>query len=109
MGHIATPSAPAKPQSKRPKEARLAKKIRISVEGIDTNGNRFKQRVQTINISPSGARVDGVCCLRGPGEIVTVKRFWKKAKFRVVWMGQIGTPEACQLGICLLEPKKRMW
>ncbi|MGH9728050.1 MAG: hypothetical protein ACRD4V_05595 [Candidatus Acidiferrales bacterium] len=87
----------------------MAKQIRISVEGIDANGNPFKQRVQTINISRSGARVDGPCCLRGPGEMVVVKRRWKKAKFRVVWTGQIGTPEAYQIGICLLEPEKKVW
>lgn len=98
-----------KSYAKKAKEPRVAKKIRISVEGIDTNGNPFKERVQTINISRSGARVDGPCCLRGPGEVIVVKRRWKKAKFRVVWMGQVGAPEACQIGICLLEPEKKIW
>lgn len=98
-----------KSYAKKAKEPRVAKKIRISVEGIDTNGNPFKERVQTINISRSGARVEGPCCLRGPGEVIVVKRRWKKAKFRVVWMGQAGAPEACQIGICLLEPQKKIW
>jgi len=99
----------SKSARKKQKEPRMPKQIRISVEGIDTNGNPFKQSVQTINISASGARVDGPCCLRGAGEVVVVKRHWKKARFRVVWMGQIGTPEACHVGICLLEPGKKMW
>ena len=110
MAHAAVSNASAgKSAAKKQKEPRMPKQIRISVEGVDTNGNRFKQSVQTINISASGARVDGPCCLRGPGEVVVVKRRWKKAKFRVVWMGQIGTPEACHVGICLLEPGKQMW
>lgn len=110
MGQTATINASgSKSYAKKAKEPRVAKAIRISVEGIDSNGNPFKQKVKTINISRSGARTDGPCCVRGPGEVITVKRRWKKAKFRVVWMGQIGTPEACQLGVCLLEPDKKMW
>jgi hypothetical protein len=110
MGHTAVSGASvSKSYAKKAKEPRVPKQIRVVVEGIDSNGNPFKQRVQTINISRTGARVDGPCCLRGPGEVVVVKRHWKKAKFRVVWMGQIGTPEACHVGICLLEPKKKMW
>jgi hypothetical protein len=99
----------AKKYAKTAKEPRIPKKIRVSVKGIDANGNAFKQTVQTINISRSGARLDGPSCLKGPGDVILVKRRWKKAKFRVVWVGQLGTPEAYQLGICLLEPEKKVW
>lgn len=98
-----------KKHAKTQKEPRIPKKIRVSVKGIDTNGHAFKQSVQTINISRSGARLDGPSCLKGPGEVILVKRRWKKAKFRVVWVGQLGTPEAYQLGIFLLEPEKKVW
>jgi hypothetical protein len=102
-------SSGGKKYAQTAKEPRIPKKIRVSVKGIDTNGNAFKQTVQTINISRSGARLDGPLCLKGPGEVIQVKRRWKKAKYRVVWIGQMGTPEAYQLGICLLEPKKKVW
>ncbi len=107
----ATISVPGtgKPPQKKAKEPRFPKKIRVTVQGIDANGNAFRQSVQTVNISKSGARLDGPCCLRGPGEVITVKRRWKKAKFRVVWVGPFGTPESCQIGICLVEPDKKVW
>jgi hypothetical protein len=107
-GSLSSTSANKK-QLKKAKEPRIPKKIRVSVKGVDTNGNAFKQSVQTINISRSGARLDGPSCLNGPGAVIYVKRRWKKAKFRVVWIGQLGTPEAYQLGICLLEPEKKVW
>lgn len=102
-------AASGKSTQKKAKEPRVAKKIRVTVQGVDANGNTFKQSVQTINVSRSGARLDGPCCLRGPGEVILVKRHWKKAKFRVVWVGPFGTAESCQIGICLMEPKKKVW
>lgn len=98
-----------KKYAKKAKEPRFPRKIRVTVQGIDANGNTFKQSVQTINVSESGARLDGPCCLRGPGEVIVVKRHWKKAKFRVVWVGPFGSPESCQIGICLMDSKKKVW
>lgn len=98
-----------KTAQKKAKEPRFPKKIRVTVQGIDANGNTFKQTVHTMNISRSGARLDGPCCLRGPGEVILVKRRWKKAKFRVVWVGPFGSPESCQIGVCLMEPEKKVW
>ena len=110
MAQATVSSATAgKSYPKKAKEPRVAKKIRVTVQGIDSNGNTFKQTVQTLNISRSGARLDGPCCLRGPGEVIIVKRRWKKAKFRVVWVGPFGSPESCQIGICLVEPNKKVW
>ncbi|HEV2489537.1 MAG TPA: PilZ domain-containing protein [Candidatus Acidoferrales bacterium] len=106
---ITSGASQGKAHAKKAKEPRFPKKIRVTVQGIDSNGNAFKQSVQTVNISRSGARLDGPCCLRGPGTVILVKRHWKKAKFRVVWVGPFGSPESCQIGICLAEPGKKVW
>lgn len=92
-----------------PRKARMAKTIQVWVRGIDRSGNPFVQTARTIDIGQSGARLDGVGYLTGPGEIVQVKRGWRKARFRVVWVGQIGTAEADQVGICCLEGDKDIW
>ena len=88
-----------------PRKARMAKTIQVWVRGIDRSGNPFVQSAHTIDIGQSGARLEGVGYLTGPGEIVQVKHGWRKARFRVVWIGQLGTPEANQIGICCLEGK----
>lgn len=92
-----------------PRKARMAKTIQVWVRGIDRSGNPFVQSARTIDIGQSGARLDGLGYLTGPGEIVQVKRGWRKARFRVVWIGQMGTPEADQVGICCLEGDKDVW
>ncbi len=92
-----------------PRRARAVKSIQVWVRGIDRSGNPFVQSAHTIDIGKSGARLDGVGYLTGPGEIVHVKRGWRKARFRVVWIGQMGTAEANQVGICCLEDNKDIW
>jgi hypothetical protein len=93
-----------------PRKARLPKTVQVWVRGVDRSGNPFVQSAQTIDIGQSGARLDGVGYLLGPGEIVQVKRGWRKAKFRVVWIGQLGTPEANQIGICRVDDNnKDIW
>ncbi len=90
-------------------EYRVPKALRVRVRGMDHNRNPFVQNAQTVDISQHGARLDGVGYLTGPGQTIEVKRRWRKARFRVVWTGQIGTPQANQIGICSLEPSKCIW
>jgi hypothetical protein len=44
-----------------------------------------------------------------PGEVIELKRGWQKARFRVVWIGQMGTPQADEIGILCLEDAKNIW
>lgn len=92
-------------------ESRTAvpKALRVWVRGVDRNGNPFLQSAHVIDVSPNGARLEGVGHLTWPGEIIEVKRRWRKANFRVVWVGEIGRPQANQIGICALEPSKNIW
>ena len=91
------------------REQRIAKALRVEARGVDRNGNPFTQKIHTLDISRGGARLDSMGCLRGPGETIEVKRGWRKARFRVVWVGEIGTPHDNQIGISSLEPGKNLW
>jgi len=37
-----------------------------------------------------------------------VRRLWRKARFRVVWIGQVGTTESNQVGV-VLQSEKNIW
>ncbi len=100
--------APSFWRIKRPKY-RTPKAFRVWVRGADRNGHPFVQSAQTVDISQHGARLDGVGYLTAPGETIEVKRRWRKARFRVVWTGEIGTPQANQIGVYCLEPSKYIW
>lgn len=90
-------------------EVRVAKNVRVKVRGRDASGNPFIQTATTVNVSRHGARLLGVPRLLGPGEIIELGRWWKRAKYRVVWMGQPGTAEADQVGICCSNGESNIW
>ena len=94
---------------KQRREQRIAKAFRVKARGVDRDGNSFVQKIHTIDISRSGARLGSMGCVRGPGETIEVKRGWRKARFRVVWVGEIGRPQDNQIGISSLEPGKYLW
>jgi hypothetical protein len=91
------------------REFRISKKIRVNVRGLDRNGHAFAQSSYAVDISRHGARLEGIGELTWPGETIQVKRHLRTARFRVIWVGQIGTSQAGQAGIFALEPDKNVW
>jgi hypothetical protein len=104
----------AKPASnfwrKTRRGTRAAQTLRVIVRGKDRNGNPFSQSSYTTDISEDGARLDNVAYLTSPGQVIEVKRRWHgKARFRVAWIGQLGTSESNQVGICTMDSGKLPW
>lgn len=91
------------------KHARTPKTLRVVVKGTDAKGNPYKQSAYTIDLSQDGARLDGVGFLTSPGQTIEVRRLWRKKKFRVIWIGQIGTTESNQIGVYGLQSEKDIW
>ncbi len=89
---------------------RAPQAFRVVVRGKDRNGNPFAQSSSTVDISEDGARLDGIAYLTAPGDIIEVKRRWHgKARFRVAWIGQVGTFESNQVGVTTLDAGKLPW
>src|SRR5215470_9785761 len=91
------------------KQHRVPKMLSVTVKGTDAKGNRFKQSSYTIDLSHDGARLDGVGFLTTPGQTIEVRRLWRKKKFRVVWIGHVGSSEANQVGVFGLQNEKDIW
>jgi hypothetical protein len=89
--------------------SRISKKIRANFRGLDRNGHPFVQNTYTVDISRQGARIEGIGYLTWPGQTIQVKRHLRTARFRVIWTGEIGTPQAGQAGIFTSEPNKNLW
>jgi hypothetical protein len=91
------------------KHQRVPKMLRVVVKGTDSRGHPFKQSSYTIDLSHEGARLDGIGFLTSPGQTIEVRRLWRKKKFRVVWIGHVGTTEANQVGVFGLQAEKDIW
>jgi hypothetical protein len=91
------------------KKPRVPKTLRVIVKGTDPKGHPFAQSAYTIDLSQDGARLDNIGFLTSPGQTIEVRRLWRKARFRVVWIGQVGTSESNQVGVYRLESEKDIW
>jgi len=91
------------------KQRRVRKTLRVVVKGTDSRGHPFKQSSYTIDLSQDGARLDAIGFLTSPGQTIEVRRLWRKKRFRVVWIGHVGTTEANQVGVVGLEREKDIW
>jgi hypothetical protein len=91
------------------KKPRVSKSFRVVVKGKDSAGRSFKQSAFTVDLSQDGVRLDGVGMLTAAGQTVEVHRLWRKANYRVVWVGRAGTAESNQVGLFALQSAKNIW
>ncbi len=91
------------------KKPRIPKTLRVIVKGTDPRGHPFAQTAYTVDLSQDGARLEGIGFLTSPGQTIEVRRLWRKASFRVVWIGQVGTSESNQVGVFALQSEKDIW
>lgn len=86
----------------------LRHSIRLSAKliGTDERGNRFVQTAFTRDVSTRGARLTHVPPLLTPFAVVEVEYRGKKSRFRVVWIGGLGSDE---VGLQSLDPQRCIW
>jgi hypothetical protein len=63
----------------------------------------------TYDISEHGARVTGLRCVKGTGEIIAIERGKSKAFCRVVWIGEPNSELRGQIGIQCVESDRTLW
>jgi hypothetical protein len=63
----------------------------------------------TYEISMIGARLVAVSGINKAGQIIWLQRQNKRARYRVIWIGQPNTAQAEQIGVEVLEPANVIW
>jgi len=91
------------------REPRHAIRLPVRIFGTDTDGQLFSENVFSFDISPQGARLDGVRSKIKEGEIIGVTYGQNKGRFAVKWVGKAGTSEAGQIGLISATPEKNLW
>jgi PilZ domain len=81
----------------------------VKVFGSDTEGNPFNQTAYAWDVSRWGARVDGIQCLRKPGQLVDLQYKGQTGSFIVVWMGKPGSKEHGHVGLKNLVPERNIF
>lgn len=92
---------------------RLDKRIHIAlpirVTYWDRENRPRLEMACTYDISPHGARIVGLRCVKNEGEIVAIERGRNKSFCRVVWIGEDNTELRGQVGLQSVETDKSMW
>jgi len=90
-------------------EPRTPVQLPVRTFGTDLRGRIFSERVSTLDVSRSGAKLSGVKATIKGDEIVGLTCGEKKAHFRVKWIGQPGTATEGQVGLLNLSPERPLW
>jgi c-di-GMP-binding flagellar brake protein YcgR len=93
----------------RRREPRVRISLSVTVQGIDRFGKTFYQPARTVDISRSGAALEGASHVRGVGEEVQVEYKGESAGYRVKWIGPPGSKRAGQVGMECIQAGKYIW
>jgi hypothetical protein len=81
----------------------------VQLWGTDANGHPFLEAVCTENLSQTGAHLKGICMPLRPGDLVGLKYNGRQSLFRVVWVGEEGTPYASHAGLRGATSDASLW
>lgn len=90
-------------------DKRIHVALPIRVTYWDGDNKPCLEMACTYDISSRGARVTGLRCVKGTGEILAVERGRNKAFCRVVWVGEPNSELHGQIGIQCVESERMMW
>ncbi len=84
--------------------------LAVRVIGKTQDGQEFDELTHTIDIAVNGARLGGMHRLQlRKGDIIEVRRHQRRAKFRIVWIGEQGTPRFGHVGIQGIDMFPNFW
>lgn len=94
---------------RRLRERRVVMALPVRVWGMDLSGKLFDVEAQTVNITPVGARISGISFHLRRGAVIGIQCGRSRARFRVTWTGQAGTPSEGHIGVQCVETGKYIW
>ena len=80
--------------------------VPVRLWGMDVSGQPFIEAVWTRNVSTDGALLKGIRRKLQAGDIVGITYARKKARLRVVWIGQAGSAEEGHVGLQTLPGER---
>jgi hypothetical protein len=104
---VTDPSAKLVVPGRQNKRVHVALPLRVTY--WDNEGRPCLEMACTYDISSRGARVTGLRCVKGAGEIIAIERGRNKAFCRVVWVGQPNSELRGQVGLEWVERERTLW
>jgi len=93
------------PEVRREKRVHVAVPVKVF---LDPNSANF-QLCCTYEISMIGARLVAVTGVEKVGQVLWLQRHNKRAKYRVIWVGEPKTTQAGQVGVEVVDSATAIW
>lgn len=93
----------------RRRQPRTEVGLRVQLWGTDAQGHPFVEAVCTEDLSDTGAHLKGICMPLHPGDVVGLKFDGRDALFRVVWVGEEGSPYESHAGVKSTSAVTSFW
>lgn len=81
----------------------------LRIWGMESSGKPFSALAHTLDITRDGVRLGGVRNTLNAGDIIGIQYRHNKGRFRIVWVGDVSTPQATQLGLQVVEHGRDFW
>jgi hypothetical protein len=108
LASVATPSASSAATAfDKRQEKRLH--LAVPVKVFPDIASLESQNCCTYEISPLGARLVAPPGIKTVGQTIWLQRQNRRARYKVVWIGEAGTSLANQVGVETLEPGNVIW
>jgi len=91
------------------REPRKEIRVPVRIFGTDAAGQIFSEKVFTVNVSRHGVELTGVKAQPKVAEIIGLTYGQTKSHFRVMWVGEAGSPKLGHIGLLNLSPEKPFW
>jgi hypothetical protein len=95
--------------TRKREQERIVLTVRVRIWGLDSAGQPFSEFVETVDLTPTAARLRGVHCKLQAGDTIGLQYDDEKARHRVVWVGWGGTATEGMIGLSSLEPERFLW
>src|SRR5258708_3563614 len=104
-----SPAAATRPvdsaDARREKRVHVAVPVKVFLDPASANC----QLCCTYEISMIGARLVAVAGIEKVGQVLWLQRHNKRAKYRVVWLGEPKTDQAGQVGVEVVDNATAIW
>ncbi len=83
----------------RRRQSRITSGIPVRIWGMDAKSRPFQASVSALNLSDTGALLQGMTHHLRPGDTIELQYEGQTTAYTVMWLGSSGTPQAGHMGL----------
>lgn len=91
------------------RELRHTLALPVRIWGMDATGQMFEEYATTVDVTTTGAHINGIKHPLQRGCVIGVEHRSSRARYRVTWVEIADDGKPGEVGVQLIEPGKFIW